>query len=145
MVFPTHPLDVPYNGIKDTQQGVKKLSLDWVIIGPIRLTQHLANVWHLTEPGAFEKDSPSTYRLNGVNVFGPNYTDHPWTLWAALSSTHYSWMYFYALDMCEEYVARMGPNVRTHGIKHMLLALENMPEALPEESWMSPDFARRIE
>lgn len=142
-----HPLDVPYIGRKYTPEDLANLGDDWTTLAPIRLAQHLANVWHLLAQGDLAKDSPTTYRLNGANVFGLNYQDHPWTTWAAKNDTHYAWLLFYAQDIAVEYERRMGLKSRghRHGMITMLKALENMPESLPEGEWEEPTFAKDIE
>lgn len=140
-------LDVPYRGRKYTPETLAELSGDWPTLAPIRIAQHLANVWHLIEPSAFTKDSPTTHRLNGVNVFGPNYLNHPWTIWASKNSDHYAWLLFYGQDIAVEYERRMGLQSRghRHGMVAMLKCLEDMPESLPEGEWEEPIFAFGVE
>lgn len=135
-------LDVPFPG-KDTRLAVQGLADDWVICGPIRIAQHLSNVWHLLASKELERDG-SHYRLNGANIFGPIEIDHPWTKWAAESHTNYGWLYYYAEDLCEEYLRRFGHKASVpvqHGIKKMLTALDGCPEDTPEGPWSEPSFA----
>jgi hypothetical protein len=141
-----HPLDLIYPG-RDTAELVKTLSDDWVIVGPIRAAHHLSSVWHQLEPTALKKDMPDHYQLAGVNVFGPNYPDHPWTKWAMANFENYSWMYYYAQDMCDEYLKRFGTKAAQpvqHGIKQMLSVLESAPDSLPDGEWFEPTFAQSM-
>lgn len=128
-------LELIYPG-RDTAALVKTLDDDWLISGPIRAAIHLSNAWHLLEPEAFVKDSPTTYTLNKVNVFGPNNIGHPWSQWATQSDANYSWLYFYACDLVDAYKERF--NAPSHGMAKMLSMLENMPESLPEGEWTPP-------
>ena len=142
-------IDLIYPG-RDTAALVKDLDDVWIVSGPIRACIHLANVWHLKEPGALTKIKDTGgkgavhYRLNEVNIFGPNELDHPMTQWAALNASNYAGLMFYAEDMCEEYKRRF-PHVTKHGISAMLSALETMPECVPEEEWTPPAFATNVE
>jgi hypothetical protein len=134
----THPLDVPYPG-KDTGTAVRGVADDVTIAGPIRICQHLANVWHLLDPSAFSRQAGS-YVLNGQKVFPPMDKAHDWSTWAAESFHNYSWLYFYALDLTEEYLRRYQKT--PHGIRHMLAALESAPDAISEDPWTEPTFAK---
>ena len=139
-------LDVPFAG-KDTAMAVKTLTDDWVIIGPIRIAQHLASVWHTLAPNELTRDG-AHWRLNGANIYSSMYANHPWAEWAATNFENYSWLYFYACDLCDEYKVRFGPKAAQpvqHGIKTMLSALENAPDCLPDGEWMEPTFAKDIE
>lgn len=135
---------------RDTATLVKTMDLDWLIVGPIRACIYLANVWHKLEPQALAKSKDLNgkgavhYSLNGVNIFGPNLIDSSWSNWAATNDANYSWLLFFAQDMCEEYKLRV-PHVAKHGISTMLTALENMPETLPEGEWTEPWFGKNAE
>ena len=141
-------LDLIYPG-RDTATLVKDLSDDWLISGPIRAAIHLSNVWHVMEPKALTETKGiggrgTFYALNTINVFGPNDHNHAWTRWAARSQANYSWLYFYASDMRDEYPKRF-PHMVRHGASRMLEALENVPESLPEGEWDEPSFATNVE
>jgi len=135
---------------RDTATLVKTLSNDWLITGPIRACIFLSNAWHLLEPQALTKTKATGgkgtlhYTLNGANVFGPNDLCHPWSQWAIQNDANYSWLVFFAQDMCTEYLIRF-PHLTRHGISRMLAALENMPESTPEGEWTEPSFAAEVE
>jgi hypothetical protein len=136
---------------RDTATLVKTMDPQWLVVGPIRACIHLSNVWHLLDPAALAKTKDTVggkgaihYSLNGANVFGPNVLDHSWTKWAATCVENYSWLLFFAQDMCAEYIIRF-PHVSKHGVSRMLEALENMPESLPEGEWTEPWFAKDVE
>lgn len=136
-------VDLIYPG-RDTGVLVRGLEDNWIISGPIRAAMHLASVWWIKEPGAFKKETSTTYTLHGKNVFGPNFKDHPWAIWAAENERNYAWLYFYASDLCDEYVRRFEHRSR-HGIRPMLDLLEDMPESIPEGVWTAPEFASAVE
>jgi len=142
-------IDLIYPG-KDTQELVSGLSDDWIVSGPIRAAIHLANVWHMTEPSAIKREVQTGgkgaihHTLNGVNIFGPNDLNHRLTHWAALNSSNYGWLAFYAQDLCAEYVKRF-PHIAKHGAYAMVMALENMPDAIPEGEWTEPWFGKDLE
>jgi hypothetical protein len=141
-------LDLIYPG-RDTATLVSSLDDNWLISGPIRACIFLSNAWHLLEPQSLAKikstdKSALHYQLNGANIFGPNELGHPWSQWIAQSDANYSWMVFFAQDMCAEYIKRF-PHVTRHGITTMLTALENMPESIPEGEWDEPLFAANVE
>lgn len=133
-------LNFPYLGKVYTDR-LPELSDQWVVSAPIRIVQHLANVWHLLEPKAFQRDGVH-YRKDGHNVFAPMDTDHPWTQWAAKSHENYGWLYYYAEDIVENYKSRFisGPVPGKHGIFTMLSVLDAMPESVPEDGFSEPDF-----
>lgn len=120
-------LDLPFPG-KDTQLAVKGLADVWLIIGPVRIAQHLSNVWH-TEAGL------STPRLD---ILSKHDELHPLTRWAAASFKNYSWLYFLAMDMCEEYCTRFD---LVAAVRKLLQNLEEAPEQLPEVDWTEPPHA----
>jgi len=135
---------------RDTAPLVKDLSDNWVISGPIRACIHLSNVWHLREPKSLTiepnvsgRGGPS-FILNGSPIFGPNDLNHSWAEWANRNDANYSWLVFFAQDMCEEHIRRW-PHLKGHGIVKMLEALENMPESLAEGAWTEPWFAKDAE
>lgn len=141
-------IELTYPG-EDTATRVKDLPDDWIIVGPIRACIHLSAVWHMLEPKAFAKDRINdkgavSHRLNGIGVFGPIDLNHPWAQWAAANDKQYNWLYFYAMDMCDEYVKRF-PHMTRHGMNRMLQALEYMPESVPEGEWTEPAFALNLE
>jgi hypothetical protein len=135
---------------RDTAALVSALSDDWLISGPIRACIFLSNAWHIREPQALTKHKDATgkgavhYSLNGANIFGPNELSYSWSQWAALNDANYSWLVFFAQDMCAEYPKRF-PHVSRHGITAMLTALENMPDSMPEGEWTEPWFAKEVE
>jgi hypothetical protein len=129
---------------KDVGTAVKGLEDNWLISGPIRATMHLASVWWTLEPQLFTKVTATSYSMGGKNVFGPNFKDHPWVHWALENDRNYAWLYFYASDMCEEYVRRFS-HMNRHGIARMLELFEHMPEAIPEGVWTEPTFAAGVE
>lgn len=116
-------LDLPYSG-KVTQDNLSGMTEVWLIVGPVRIAQHLSNVWHLLEADPVRLD-----------ILSAHDKDHPMSVWAAASFANYSWLFFYGMDMCEEYTKRfkMVPS-----IKGMLVKLENGPEALSEAEWTEP-------
>lgn len=134
-------LSFPYVG-KDTGLAVQGIADDWTITAPIRIAQHLSNVWHATEPSSLVRSGASfSFLLNGVGIFPPLLQNHPMSLWAGLNDRNYSWLLFYGMDLCEEYFRRFGQKASTpynHGISKMLKALESMPESLPEGEWSPP-------
>jgi hypothetical protein len=133
-------LDLVYPG-KDTPNLVKDLSDDWIISGPIRAGVHLAGVWHRLQPKAFKYETPMSCSLNGHNVFAPVVVDHPWVNWAMECDENYSWLYFYAMDLTEEYKRRfsMDPYIIT-----MLTVLEDLPGNLMEGEFTEPLFAAEV-
>lgn len=135
-------IDLVYPGSKDTVEAVKGLSDDWIIVGPIRATVHLAGVWHTLQPKVFKYETATTCSLRGKSTFSPVDLNHPWVRWAMESDANYSWLYFYAQDMVEEYERRFGfkPYIVT-----MLSAFEDMPSNLPEGEWSEPIFSKDIE
>ena len=135
-------LDLIYPG-KDTALAVKGLEDNWLISGPIRATMHLSSVWWVKEPQLFTKVTATSYSMGGKNVFGPNFVDHPWVTWAMENERNYAWLYFYACDLCEEYIRRF-PHLKRHGISAMLALFEDMPESIPEGIWTEPTFAANI-
>ena len=133
-------LDLPYLG-RDTQMEVKNLSDDWIVSGPIRAAVHLSGAWHRLHPKAFTYETKTSCRMNGHNVFAPVDPKHPWVEWAIQNDGNYSWLYFYAMDMCAEYERRHGMKPY---ITKMLEPLENMPDELPEGEWTEPLFAAGV-
>jgi hypothetical protein len=135
---------------RDTANLVKDLSDNWLTSGPIRACIFLSNAWHKLEPQALTRSKYTVgkgslhYQLNGVNIFGPNELAHSWSIWAATSAANYSWLVFYAQDMCSEYLRRF-PHLSKHGISRMLEALENMPESIEDFDWTEPWFAKEVE
>lgn len=131
---------------RDTKELVKTLIDEWTIVGPIRAAIFLSNAWHKWNPQdlVIYKDAIGKgavhYSLNNVNIFGPNEQDNPWSRWVSKNTGNYSWMLFYAQDLCEDYLRRF-PHLKRHGITTMLSALENMPESLPEGDWEEPFFS----
>lgn len=134
--------DLVYPG-KDTQAAVQTLEDLWIVSGPIRATAHLANVWWALEPKRFKRETTTSFTFNGKGAFGPNELSHPWTKWALQNERNYAWLYFYATDMCEEYVRRF-PHLHRHGIVYMLKLFEDMPEGVPEGEWVEPTFAAGV-
>lgn len=134
-------LNLIYTG-RETPELVKTMTNDWLTIGPIRACVHLAGVWWLFEPKAFRRETRTSFSMDGKNVFGPMNLTHDWVKWASESHENYGWLYYYAVDMCEEYERRLGFKP---GILSMLSALEGMPEAVPEGEWSEPAFAKMSE
>jgi hypothetical protein len=135
-------LDLIFPG-KETAMAVRGLEDQWIIAGPIRAAIHLTGVWWTLEPKRFVKEAANAYTMEGRKAFGPHYKDADWVRWACESDRNYSWLYFYAQDMCEEYVRRF-PHVARHGIYKMLNQLEDMPASLPEGPWTDPTFAHGV-
>lgn len=117
-------LDLPFTS-KETQDEVKNMDEVWLIVGPVRIAQHLSNVWHMS--GYTRQD-----------VLSKHADDHPLSRWAAQSFANYSWLYFYGTDMCEEYKRRFN---LTPSIQKMLTVLEEAPNELPELDWTEPPHA----
>lgn len=135
-------IDLIYAG-RDTREVVKELSTEWLVSGPIRVALHLSNVWHLLGNKALIRDG-AAYRRNGISIFGPNEPESEWTQWAAKSSANYEWLYFYGIDMCEEYARRL-PHLKEHGICLMMKALDEIPDEVPEGDWGEPTFGKDVE
>jgi len=134
-------LNLVFNN-RDTQTGVKGLSDEWITVGPIRAAVHLAGVWHILQPKAFKWETATSCSLRGHPMFAPVDLEHPWVKWCLESHEQYGWLYFYAVDMAEEYKRRFGFDPY---ILNMLNQLEEMPEAVPEGGWEEPTFAKDIE
>jgi hypothetical protein len=115
-------MDVPFVD-KDTQTAVKGMDDMWLIVGPVRIAQHLSNVWHASE---------QPKRLDILSAHSP---DHPLSKWAGTDFKNYSWLLFYGMDMCDEYVSRfkISPSIRV-----MLQKLEDAPEEMVEADWTEP-------
>jgi hypothetical protein len=133
-------LNLIYAG-RETPELVKELSNDWIINGPIRAAAHLAGVWWTLSPKSFKREALTSFSMDGKNVFGPMALEHDWVKWACESHENYGWLYYYAVDMCEEYERRFGfkPYILT-----MLSALEGMPDEVPEGEWSEPAFAKLV-
>lgn len=118
-------MDLPFVG-KDTRTAIKGLEDMWLIVGPVRIAQHLSNVWHAS-------DQPKR-----VDILSAHAPDHPLSKWAADDFKNYSWLLFYGMDMCDEYVHRfkISPSIRT-----MLQKLEDAPETMVEVNWSEPPHA----
>jgi hypothetical protein len=133
-------LNLIYAG-EHTPEAVKTMTDDWIVSGPIRAAVHLSGVWHRLRPKVFKYETPTSCSLNGKNTFAPVDVNHPWVLWAMESHENYGWLYYYAVDMMEEYERRFGnkPYITT-----MIAVFEEMPEEVPEGPWTEPLFAKDI-
>lgn len=129
-------LKLVYPG-KDTQELVKSMSDDWIIAGPIRATIYLTGVRHLLSPKSFKIVGPN-YFFKDKTMFPPMDLDNPWITWAAQSDGNYSWLYYYATDMVEEYVRRF--NNKPYIVDRLSL-VEDIPNEVPEGDMVEPLFA----
>lgn len=134
-------LDLIYPGV-DTAELVPTLSDDWIISGPIRAAVHLSGVWHTLQPKVFKFETATSCSINGHNTFAPVDVNHPWVKWAMESNENYSWLYFYAMDMIDEYKRRFDKDPY---IIRMLTIFEDMPDNIPDGEFTEPLFAKDIE
>lgn len=68
-------------------------------------------------------------------IYKRTHVDHPSTVWVRQSTEHYEWVWFCAMQLCENYTKLTG---KRHKTEDILDTLADFPRALPCVPFVAP-------
>jgi hypothetical protein len=92
--------------------------------------QMLCTAYHESSPHKIEE-----VEKNCSKFYKAAYKNHPSTVWARESISHWIWLYYLGLFLCKEYTLRYG---KTHASEGLIKAMGECPPDLPDGGFKEP-------